>query len=277
MKVSQAFNQGKKLLSQIEDPEYANWEVLLILSYLLKVKPLEVYLFFDKDIPEEEFFKIIQARLTKKPLAYILKEAYFWGRKFEIEEGVLIPRQDTEILIEAFLDLGIEKGKVLEVGVGSGINLITLLLEKSGLEGFGVDINPKTLRLTFKNARLHQVEKRIFLFKGDGLTLFKNRPIFEVILSNPPYLSLKEWEDLEEEVRIFEPKEALVAGTVGTEFHERLMKEAPFYLKKGGFLILEMGYNQGKKIRELARRYEWKSRFYQDLRGYERVVVLWKD
>lgn len=277
MKVSQAFSQGRTLLSQIEDPEYATWEVLLILSHILKVKPLSVYLYFDEEISEEKFWEILEERLKRKPLAYILKEAYFWGRKFKVEEGVLIPRQDTETLVEAFLDLNIEQGWVLELGVGSGVIVITLLLEKSGLKGVGVDINPKALALTDKNARFYQVEERLFLLRGDGLTPFKKSGYFNVIFSNPPYLSLEEWENLEEEVRGFEPKEALVAGPKGTEFHERLMQEAPYYLKRGGFLILEIGYNQGEKVRELAKKHNWEAKFYRDLRGYERVVVLWKE
>jgi release factor glutamine methyltransferase len=155
--------------------------------------------------------------------------------------------------------------------------VITLLLEKSGLKGVGVDINPKALALTDKNARFYQVEERLFLLRGDGLTPFKKSGYFNVIFSNPPYLSLEEWENLEEEVRVFEPKEALVAGPKGTEFHERLMQEAPYYLKRGGFLILEIGYNQGEKVRELAKKHNWEAKFYRDLRGYERVVVLWKE
>ena len=277
MKVLKALRYAQEILSQIENKEYAKWEALLILSHLLNTSPLKVYLYLDKEIPEENFLKILEERKNKKPLPYILKEAYFWGRKFYIEEGVLIPRQETETLISVFLDLPIKEGKILELGVGSGVIIITLLLERPELKAFAVDISSKALEITRKNAKAYRVEERLFLIKGDWFFPISEKSLFNAIVSNPPYISFSEWDTLDEEVKLFEPKEALLAGKEGTEFQESLLKFAYKYLKKEGFLIFEIGYNQGKRIKEMLKFYKWKFEIYKDLKGYDRVVLAWKE
>jgi len=277
MRVLDALKLIKESLSEIETIEHAKWEALLILSHLLETSPLNVYLHLDKKISEEKVLKILEERKKKKPLPYILKEAYFWGRKFYIEEGVLIPRQDTEILVSAFLKLPINEGRILELGIGSGIIAITLLLEKPKLKVFGVDISEKALEITKKNAKTYKVEDRLFLIRGDWFSSILGKPLFKAIVSNPPYISFSEWEALDEEVRLFEPKEALLSGEKGTEFQEKLLKFAHKYLLEGGFLIFEMGYNQGERIRELLKLYTWDFKIYKDFKGYERVVLAWKE
>ncbi|RLG11563.1 peptide chain release factor N(5)-glutamine methyltransferase [Candidatus Pacearchaeota archaeon] len=277
MKVHYAIKYATNFLSEIEDKDYAKWETLIILSYLLNTSPLQVYLYLDKEIPDNQFFKILSERKTGKPLPYILKEAYFWGRKFYIEEGVLIPRQDTETLISVFFDLKIEKGKILELGTGSGAISITLLLEKPGLKVFGVEKSVKAIEVSLINARKYNVIERFFLIKGDWLDPIYPEPVFKAIVSNPPYISAKEWEKLERDVRNFEPPDALIAGEKGIEYQEIMIKEADKFLCKKGFLIFEIGYNQSQKIRELLEVYKWRYKFYKDLRNYERVVVAWKE
>jgi release factor glutamine methyltransferase len=277
MQVLEALKLAQEALSEIEEKSYAKWEALLILSYLLDTSPLNVYLHLDKKISKEKFLAILDERKKRKPLAYILKEAYFWGRKFYIEEGVLIPRQDTEVLISVFLRLPVDEGRILELGIGSGIIAVTLLLEKPNLKIFGVDINPKALKITEKNARAYKVKDRLYLIKGDWFNPISEKPLFNVIVSNPPYISSEEWETLDDEVKLFEPREALVSGEKGTEYQERLLKFADRYLLKDGFLIFEMGYNQGEIIRELLKNYRWQFKIYKDFKGYERVVLAWKE
>jgi len=135
-----------------------------------------------------------------------LKTTYFWGRKFYVEEGVLIPRQDTEVLVSAFLELPLKTGKVLELGVGAGAISVTLLLERKELKVFAVDIEPKALKITKKNAKTYKVEKRLFLIKGDWFSPFLEKPLFNAIVSNPPYISCEEWETLDEEVKTLRTK-----------------------------------------------------------------------
>lgn len=276
MKVKSALSLLIEKLSTIEDIEYAKKEALEILAYLLNLSPLEVYLHLEKNISPIQLEKYLQARLKRIPLPYILKRAYFWGRPFYIEEGVLIPRQDTELIVEIFLEKGPKEGLVLELGCGSGVISITLLLECPNLKILAIDNSQKALEITKINARHYNVLNRLYLIKGDWLSPLKKKPIFQAILSNPPYISEKEWEELDIEVKLYEPKSALIAGIEGTEFQESLLKEAENYLLKDGFILFEMGYNQSSQIKELAKIYYWNFTFYRDLQNFERVALLWK-
>ncbi|MCS7278936.1 MAG: peptide chain release factor N(5)-glutamine methyltransferase [Thermodesulfobacteriaceae bacterium] len=279
MKVRVLLDLLKIELSKIEPPEYANWEALLIISHFLNLPPLKVYLykeeFLERDLVEK-IWSVLEERKTGKPLPYLLGIVYFFGRPFYIEEGVLIPRAETEILISSFLEFNIREGPILELGTGSGVIGITLLLENPRLKILGVEISSKAIKLTQRNAQFHKVEKRLFLIKGDWFSPLKEGELFSAIISNPPYLSEKEWETLDLSVKNFEPKEALVAGKEGTEYQEELLRKAPLFLKKDGFLFFEMGYNQDQRIEFLLKKYRWNFKFYQDLRGYQRVVVAWK-
>lgn len=276
MKVKSALKLLIEKLSAIEDLYYAKKEALEILAHLLKLSPLEVYLHLDDEISTNQLDKYLERRLKKVPLPYIFKKAYFWGRPFYIEEGVLIPRQDTELLIEVFLEKGPKDGLVLELGCGSGVIAITLLLECPNLKIIAVEVSQKALEITKLNAIHYNVLERLYLVKGNWLSPLKRGPFFQAIISNPPYISEKEWEELDIEVKLYEPKIALVAGIEGTEFQESLLKEGENYLAKDGFILFEMGYNQSSKIRELAKFYEWDFTFYRDLQNFERVALLWK-
>ncbi|MFN4132603.1 MAG: peptide chain release factor N(5)-glutamine methyltransferase [Caldimicrobium sp.] len=276
MKVKSALKLLIEKLSAIEDLYYAKKEALEILAHLLKLSPLEVYLHLDDEISTNQLDKYLERRLKKVPLPYIFKKAYFWGRPFYIEEGVLIPRQDTELLIEVFLEKGPKDGLVLELGCGSGVIAITLLLECPNLKIIAVEVSQKALEITKLNAIHYNVLNRLYLVKGNWLFPLKRGPFFQAIISNPPYISEKEWEELDIEVKLYEPKIALVAGIEGTEFQESLLKEGENYLAKDGFILFEMGYNQSSKIRELAKFYEWDFTFYRDLQNFERVALLWK-
>lgn len=275
MKVKGALSYLRHRLSDIEEEDYAQKEALEILAHLLGVSPLNVYLNAEEEVSEEELERILLERLKGKPLPYILKKAYFFGRPFFIEEGVLIPRPETELMVEVFLSLGIDEGLLLELGCGSGAVAVTLLLEKPKIKVLAVDISPKALKITQINAKHFQVENRLLLVRANWLTSLKEGPFFRAIISNPPYLSTKEWTELAPEVKDFEPMIALVAGPKGTEYQEILLQEGSKYLTSNGLIIFEMGYNQASKIRDMAR--GWSYRFYRDLLGFERVILLWRE
>ncbi|MCS7149341.1 MAG: peptide chain release factor N(5)-glutamine methyltransferase [Caldimicrobium sp.] len=273
MKVKRALSYLRHRLSDIEEEDYAQKEALEILAHLLGVSPLNVYLHAEEEISEEELQRILLERLKGKPLPYILKKAYFYGRPFFIEEGVLIPRPETELLVEVFLSLGIDEGLLLELGCGSGAVAVTLLLERPKINVLALDISPKALKITQINARHFQVENRLFLVRANWLTSLKEGPFFRAIISNPPYLSTNEWTELTPEVKNFEPMTALVAGPKGTEYQEILIQEGLKYLASHGIIIFEMGYNQASRIKDIVR--GWSYRFYRDLLGFERVILLW--
>lgn len=279
MKVRHLLEFLKVELSKIEPLEYAKWETLLILSHFLNLSPLQVYLYREETLKEdlvEKIWSVLEERKTGKPLPYILGVVYFFGRTFYIEEGVLIPRPETEVLVSTFLEFNLQEGYILETGTGSGIIGITLLLERPQLKIFGIEISSKAVEVTKKNARFHKVEDRFFLIRGDWFSPLKEGEFFSAIVSNPPYLSEREWESLDPSIKNFEPWEALVSGREGTEYQEELLRKAPLFLKRDGFLFFEIGYNQDQKIEALLKRYHWEFEFYEDLRGYKRVIAAWK-
>ncbi len=276
MQVKSALSYLEKELSKIEEPYLAKREALSILAHLLSTSLLNVYLYKEKEVSEEEIHRILAERLTFKPLPYILKKTFFYGREFFIEEGVLIPRPETEILISTFLETNLKEGWFLELGCGSGVISITLLLECPKLKVMATDISEKSFLVTKINAKKHKVEERLFLVKGNWFKPFKERAFFSAIVSNPPYLSLKEWKTLSREVKDFEPPLALIGGIKGTEFQEELLKKGPFLLKEGGFLIFEIGYDQRKKLEELIRKYGYYFEIKKDFLNIDRVVKVWR-
>ena len=265
----------KNDLKQVLSDEEAERESVLILSELLNCKPTEVFLNREKRIEVLKLKRVLKRRLRHEPLEYIFERAYFWGRSFFVRKGVLIPRQETELIVEVFGKIFSERvERILDLGTGSGILAITLALEFPGLKVFAIDISRDALSVAKFNAKLHGVLNDVNFLLGDWTTPFKERS-FDVIVSNPPYVSAEEWQNLPAEVRLWEPKLALVAEKRGLSFHEKLIKSASRLLKKGGFLIFEIGYNQRKEVEALLKSCGMSFEFFKDLLGYYRVVVAW--
>ncbi|OAQ20367.1 peptide chain release factor N(5)-glutamine methyltransferase [Thermosulfurimonas dismutans] len=277
MTVSEALALGKKFfLSRGFDARDAEHETRLILAFLLGLRPLDLYLRLDSEVPEGLFRRLLAERASGKPLAYVLGEVEFWGRTFKIRPGVLIPRPETEILVEAFLKAKVPEGPVLELGVGSGVILVTCLLERAGLKGLGIDIQEGALRLALENAKLHGVAERMFLVRGDWLSPLRFGPKFSALVSNPPYVSARDLSGLSREILDHEPLEALYGGWDGLAFVRRTLEKGPGYLKPGGKIFLEIGYDQREAVEEICRRCDLKVYFEKDLSGIARVAVVEK-
>lgn len=277
MTVSEALALGKKFfLSRGVGARDAEHETRLILAFLLGLRPLDLYLRLDSEVPEGPFRRLLAERASGKPLAYVLGEVEFWGRTFKIRPGVLIPRPETEILVEAFLKAKVPEGPVLELGVGSGVILVTCLLERVRLKGLGIDIQEGALRLALENAKLHGVAERMFLVRGDWLSPLRFGPKFSALLSNPPYVSARDLSGLSREILDYEPLEALYGGWDGLAFVRRTLEEGPGYLKPGGKIFLEIGYDQRGAVEEICRRCNLKVYFEKDLSGIDRVAVVEK-
>lgn len=212
---------------------------------------------------------LLDRRLTGEPLAYILGWREFYGRRFKVGPGVLIPRQETETLIEVGATRLADGGSVLDLGTGSGCLAVTLALEAPRCIVTAVDISEEALAIARSNAtRLRASVKFVFsdMFAGLGADRF------DLIVSNPPYVALGE--ELPREVGEFEPKEALFAGATGLEFYERLASEAPSHLNSGGRLVMEVGYAQASAVAQLFVESGWRLIEVRcDLSGHERVVV----
>ena len=202
---------------------------------------------------EDLFSKLVERRKHKEPVAYILNKKEFWNENYFVDKRVLIPRPETEILIELLLKKIKDKNKaykVLDLGCGSGCLLISFLKEMQKSQGIGVDISSNALEVAKKNIELHNLNNRAKLVRLDLLTLH-TKDKFDVIFSNPPYLSSSDYAKLSEDVKNFEPKQALVGGFNGVLYYKKIIALSQSALKKNGYLALELGDRQYRTISKL--------------------------
>ncbi len=224
----------------------------------------------------ESFLKDLERVEEGYPLQYILGEWDFYGRSFFVKEGVLIPRPETEVLVEEVLKR-LPKGEPmvgLELGVGTGCISVSLLCERSNLRIIGVDINLEALRLSKKNALRHRVLDRFFLVGGDLFSPIKPYP-FDLILSNPPYIPEEHWESLPIGVKL-EGYTSLIGGQKGWEFYEKIASAIDNYLKPRGLIAFEIGHDQGEVVKKIFEEKGFKVNIIKDYSGQERVVLGWK-
>ena len=275
MELNEALKEG---LNYLEDSKYTNpfFEVRLILSRLLD-KDISYLIAHDKDILDEkildEYFSILEKRKNGVPLQYIFGEIEFFGNKFFIDENVLIPRDDTEISVEALIDI-FEKNSVrnsLEIGTGSGIVSITMAMRYSDVNFTAVDISDYAIRNTKKNIERFNLEN-IKVLKSN---LYENiEESYDIIYSNPPYIKSKDIEELQAEVKDYEPMLALDGGVDGLFFYREIINGLDKYLNKNGYVVFEIGYDQGDDLRELLKDYSVE--VLKDLSNKDRVVIAKK-
>ena len=213
---------------------------------------------------------LLARRYAGEPLQYIRKRTEFYSREFYVDDRVLIPRPETELLVEAALERAPRDGRVVDIGSGSGCIAITIERERRDLRVLGVDRSVDALVVASINrARL---QSRVLLAASDLLSSV--RGTFDIVVSNPPYVPLAEYEELAVEVRIHEPRIALTPGPSGMEVIERIFDEARELLAPRGQLLLEVGYGQEATLRELAAEKHFTiDAFLPDLAGNPRVVV----
>ena len=197
--------------------------------------------------------QLMERRKNKEPVAYILNKKDFWNETYFVDKRVLIPRPETEILIEMVLKKIKDKSKVLQlldIGCGSGCLLISCLRELTKSIGIGLDISADALAVTKINVKNYKLNKRVELHK-ESIFNFLTLKKFDLILSNPPYLSSAEYDNLEIDVKNFEPETALKGGHDGTSHYKKIITFASMSLKKNGLLALELGDQQFFKIKEM--------------------------
>lgn len=271
MKIKEALIEGRDYLKDLEytDPIY---ETRRILSDLLN-KDLSYLVSHDEDLLdskiENKYFEILEKRQKGIPLQYILGEEDFYGRTFKVIEGVLIPRQDTEISVEKILNI-IENNQInnmLEIGCGTGIVSISVDLESS-IDVTAVDISEKAIENTRINKE--KLNSKIKIINSD---LFSNiNEKFDLIYSNPPYINSSEIENLQVEVKDYEPRLALDGGEDGLFFYRSIIKSSPEFLNHKGFLVFEIGHDEAEDICNLMKD-KFKVEVYKDLNNLDRVVV----
>jgi len=271
---------------QIENPRL-NAELLLAHSLNLSRGGLYIHLHGQlKEREKEALEKLIQRRISGEPLQYILERQEFWSIDFKVDPRVLIPRPETELLVEQSL-LILSKTpfkrtpSVLELGTGSGAIAIALAKEMKDIFLVATDISRDALVLAKENAKSAEVQNQIEFVNGDlfaPFRFFRERRPFDLILSNPPYINRSEIQGLPKEVKDYEPISALDGGEDGLEFYRSVTSQAPFYLRKGGWLLLEVGQGQGSKVSDMIEKGGCFNmpELIRDFSGIERVVKTQK-
>lgn len=242
-------------------------------------------LFLERDREMDDLSGALRSWIARRaggePVQYILGAWEFYGREFLLTRDTLIPRPETEGLVERVLGAlrrrGREDGLLLDVGTGSGAIAVTLAAELPRARVVAVDLSAGALRVAGENARRHGVAGRLFLLRADAYSALKNGNRFDVVVSNPPYLTEGEWDSLPAEVRNFEPPGALLAGADGLAVLRRLAAGAGERLVPGGELWCEIGETQGEAVRRLPSGCLRFAGIYPDLAGRDRVACWEKD
>ena len=228
----------------------------------------------------ETFESAVARRAAGEPAQYITGTQDFYGRAFRVTPAVLIPRPETELLVEAALQVMTADSLICDVGTGSGCIPITLLCERRDARAVALDISEAALEIARQNAREHGVADRIEFLVSDcfsGLDESASQT-FDLIISNPPYVSATALPGLQREVRDHEPLVALSPGEDGLSVIRRLLNESPRFLRKSGHLLMEIGFDQGEKVRELIDKNVWTLKeILPDLQCIPRIIVLQKN
>ena len=252
----------------------------LLLSQAINKSREFIILNLDHNVSKKEyhyFQKMVNQRLKGKPIAYLTGKKFFWKDEFLINENVLIPRPDTEIIIEEVLKIYKKKNKIsfLDIGFGSGCILLSILKERKDFIATGVDISNYALKVCKINAYKLGVKNRVRLFKSDIDKFFKGK--YDLIISNPPYIKNLDLKYLDKDVVKFEPKLALNGGLDGLSEIRKIIKKSSELIKNGGKFILEIAYNQKKEVKQLLK----KNGFYinsvvKDLAKNDRCIISTK-
>ena len=233
----------------------ANIEARLLISYILQIDINQLFLKDDLDLTidqKNQLKKLIKRRVNGEPMAYILGRREFYGNDFIIDKNVLDPRCDSEAMIELikeqYQNQSLQSLKLIELGIGSGCLIISILMEFKMWMGIGVDISKKAIIIAKKNCQKFDLTTRLKIINGDLFSKIKLNEKFDIIISNPPYIPSAEIKNLQNEVAIFEPKIALDGGLDGLDFYRNIANKSSQFLEKNGSIFLEIGYDQEESV-----------------------------
>ena len=271
MYISQIIDLGskalkeKKIKSHILDSE-------LILSKILKISREKILISSDKKLQNTHvlsFNKLLKRRLHSEPIAYILKKKEFFSKNFYVNKNTLIPRPDTELLVEKILKVYKKKNPyILDIGTGSGCIILSLLQNLENSRGVGIDISKKALDLAKKNAQKMKLNKKCnFIHRSiEKISGYK----FDLIVSNPPYIPRHQIKNLSKDIKQYEPRNALDGGNDGLDVIKKVIYKSTTILKKNGLLAIEIGNEQYKKVLQILSLYGFRNRFL--IKDYQKNI-----
>ena len=268
MTYREAYDEGKKLIVSDE----AGTECAVLLEYVMKTDRNALFTHPERVLSEEEknlFFELVHRRNEGVPVQYITGKTYFYGLEFICDPSVLIPRFDTEVLVETVLKKAGKGTKMLDLCTGSGCIALSVKHERNDITVTGSDISEKALLTAEKNKALLALD--VYFIQSDMFENIKDK--YDLIVSNPPYIAREVIEGLDEKVKDFEPYNALCGGEDGYDYYRIIAREAGRFLKGESRLIMEIGYDQGVGVKNLLSANGYKEiEIIKDLNGHDRVV-----
>ena len=272
MTVAEALREATARLGETSDT--ARLDAELLMAHALGTSRSAMLLRSIGDPVPSGFERLVQRRARNEPVAYIVEQAEFFGRGFTVNPAVLIPRGDSECVVQAALDHLPDTGRVLDLGTGSGALLLTLLAERPGLEGVGVDASMDALQVAALNAARLGVAARARMLRRDWQEKYWSADLgrFDLIIANPPYVESDA--TLEPDVRQFEPTRALFAGPDGLDDYRIIIPQLRDLLTKNGVAVLEIGAEQEADVTEIARNAGFAVEMRRDLADRPRALIL---
>ena len=253
-----------------------------IIDHVFGFSATDMIIHAEDAVPYDKFEhvrNILERRKTGEPLDHIFGFRYFFGRRFEISKEVLSPREDTEVLISAALERlpPDQPANILDLGTGSGALAITLAAERKHVRVTATDISHSAIEIARRNAKNHGVLGRIDFVQGDWFAAVSNDALFDMVVTNPPYISDKAYENLETEVSVYDPEIALRGGPDGLEAYRKIISAAAPHMRPGSGILLEIGFDQATSVSDLCRSAGLGEIFiHPDIAGHDRVVLAKK-
>ena len=279
MKYQEILNRGSKIL-KLNNIQSYNLDSEILLSSTLKLDRSQLILNLDKKIANQkkkDFFNFIKRRMNNEPIAYITGYKEFWKSSFKVDKNVLIPRPDTETIIEQVLkELDNYSSKnILDIGTGSGCILISILNERKKCFGVGIDISKKAVKLAKYNAKIQHIDNRIKFLNSNIDNFYRDK--YDIIISNPPYIKNYEINGLDKDIKNYEPRVALDGGVDGFDKIKLIIKKSSVLIKKKGKLFLELGINQTREtLKTLNLNGFYKNKIVKDFAGKNRCIISTK-
>ena len=277
--IQEELKRGSKFLKENFINTYKIDSELLLGKVLNKGREY-LFLNYKENLSNElikNFESLLKRRKKKEPVAYILNCKEFWKNNFYVDQNVLIPRPDTEILVEEIMKLYGKQKKlsILDVGTGSGCIIISILKERQKFRATAIDISKKALNIAKYNAKMYHLDNRIKFYKSSVDNFFKHK--YDLIVSNPPYISKLKLKYLDKDILGFEPTLALEGGIDGFNVFSKIVKKSSMFLKIGGKLVLEIGFDQKFEMLKLLKKHNFFiNKIVKDYGGRDRCIICTK-